>query len=64
MLTPTLLNRLRTEVPTGAGFETDGALEEFTNAAKFLSNDCQVDDDGVINFLHGLYEAVCEEFNA
>lgn len=63
MLSPTLVRRIRNEVPVD-GFELETTEREFMNAAKYLRGTLNATDDDIINMLHGLYVAMSEEYGA
>lgn len=60
-----LVQRIHKEVPNGGnGFLTEGAEKEFLNAAKYLKETLNATDDDIIGMLHGLYDAMAEEYGA
>jgi len=63
MISPTLVRRIRNEVPE-EGFVLDTTEREFMNAARYLKDDLRASDDDVIKMLRGLYVAMSEEYGA
>lgn len=63
MLSPTLVRRIKREVPGTDGFYLTTTETEFKNAAKYLKHQLNASDDDVIAMLHGLYVAMSEEYS-